>query len=245
MVEEALIMGMPVTISIVDSSASTKDTTAVFDYFRKIDEQFSTYKQTSEISAINKGEITSKQYSSEMKKIFSLSEETKSLTDGYFDIFYKNKIDPSGLVKGYAIWEGSKLLLTRGLNNFFIEIAGDIQTHGVNEKTQKWKVGIENPFNRAEIISVVHLGGEGIATSGTYIRGEHIYNPLTLSTNPEIASMSVIASNIYEADRFATAAFAMGLKGIDFIEQYPGLEGLMVTKDKKVIKTSNFFKYEN
>jgi len=56
---------------------------------------------------------------------------------------------------------------------------------------------------------VVYVTDEGIATSGTYLRGEHIYNPKTGEAASEIVSLTVIGPNIYEADRFATAAFAM------------------------------------
>ena len=55
--------------------------------------------------------------------------------------------------------------------------------------------------------------------------------------------MTVIGPNVYEADRFATPAFAMGKKGIDFVENLPGLEGYMVDKDGIATMTSGFEKY--
>ena len=74
---------------------------------------------------------------------------------------------------------------------------------------------------------------EGVATSGTYIRGLHIYNPRG-GNEPvsDIVSLTVIGPNIHDADRFATAAFAMGAAGINFIEQLPGYEGYIIDKDK-------------
>ncbi len=69
----------------------------------------------------------------------------------------------------------------------------------------------------------------GVATSGTSIRGQHIYNPQDdAAPIDEIVSLTVIGPNIYEADRFATAAFAMGSDGIVFIEQLDGFEGYMI-----------------
>ncbi len=244
MTKEAFIMGMPVVIEVVDSQVTVQDIEEVFDYFREVDEQFSTYKDTSEISKINRGELLPQDYSKEMKKVFSLSEQTKLETNGFFDIEHQGKIDPSGIVKGYAIWKGAELLRSKGFRNFYVEIAGDIQTNGLNKEDKKWKIGIENPFNRSEIIKVVELSGEGIATSGSYIRGNHIYNPKTKIDTAEIASVSVIGKNVYEADRFATAAFAAGLTGIDLIKANPSLAGFMVTLEKMAIKTSNFEKYE-
>jgi FAD:protein FMN transferase len=88
------------------------------------------------------------------------------------------------------------------------------------------------------------VGQEGVATSGTYIRGLHIYDPKK-DNQPvnEIVSLTVIGPNIYEADRFATAAFAMGKNGINFIENLPGFEGYMVDNDKKATLTTGFEKY--
>src|SRR5258708_4688784 len=86
MKKNAIIMGMPATINIVDKEAKEKDIQKVFSYFQSIDQTFSTYKNTSEIAKINSGELQAHKWSTEMKHIFALSEETKTETDGYFDI---------------------------------------------------------------------------------------------------------------------------------------------------------------
>ena len=238
-------MGMPSTIEVIDKNVKEQDIEKVFSYFNKIDEKFSTYKNNSEISKINRNEIKKEKYSSEMKKILKLSEKTKQETNGYFDININGKLDPSGIVKGYAIYNGAKLLLKKGYKNFYVEIAGDIQVFGQNIDSKKWKIGIENPFKKGEIIKVVNLSNNGIATSGNYIRGKHINNPKKNIAADEIMSLSVIGPNVYEADRFVTAAFAMGLEGIKFIENLSNFEGYMVTKEKNAIFTRGFEKYLN
>jgi thiamine biosynthesis lipoprotein len=243
MKKQAVIMGMPVTIQIIDASATSEDIQEVFAYFNYIDKKFSSYKKDSEISQINRGEINKLDYSNEMKKILSLCEETKKETGGYFDINLNGIIDPSGIVKGYAIWQGSKILEKKGFKNFYVEIAGDIQVVGKNEKGENWKVGIQNPFMPNEIIKIVRLSNIGIATSGNYQRGEHILNPKTKVAAKEISSISIIGPNIYEADRFATAAFAMGEKGIEFIEGLKGFEGYMIKNNQIAVMTSGFKKY--
>lgn len=241
--KQALIMGMPVNVTIVDPQAKEEDIDHVFDYFRDIDRRFSTYKKDSEIERINRGEVKEKDFSPEMKKILALCEQTRRETNGYFDIHLHGKIDPSGIVKGYAIHEAIKQLAEKRYRNFFVEIAGDIETSGNNEKGEKWRVGIRNPFMENEIVKIVSLSDEGIATSGTYRRGNHIHNPISGSPANDIASMTVIASDAYNADRFATAAFAMGEKGIGFIESLKGYEGYMITKNKRAYYTSGFEKY--
>src|SRR5689334_7050238 len=102
MKQTRLIMGMPITIEIVDEQATPKNIQEIFRYFIYIDTIFSTYKKESEISKINKKEITEEQYSADMKTILRLAKQTKKETDGYFDIVHNGYIDPSGIVKGWA-----------------------------------------------------------------------------------------------------------------------------------------------
>lgn len=232
-------MGMPASIELLDENFKAEKIEEVFFYFNKIDKKFSLYKKNSEINLINRGEIDIKKCSLEMKHILHLSEQTKKETNGYFDINLNGKLDPSGIVKGYAIWMGANILSSAGYKNFYLEIAGDIELRG----DKLWKIGIENPFARKKIIKVLKLKNCGIATSGNYIRGNHIYDPVNKKNLNEIVSFSVIGKNVYEADRFATAAFAMGLNGINFIENLEGFEGYMVKNNGIAIFTSGLNKF--
>ncbi len=236
------IMGLPITIEILDSKTDENIFNEIFSYFHKIDNRFSTYKEDSEISKINKGEEKEDYYSSEMRNILTLCEQTRLATNGFFDIHRKDgSLEPAGLVKGWAIFEVAKKLHSKGFHNFYIEAGGDIQVSGKNENDEEWIVGIRNPFKRDEIIKKITLHDTAIATSGTYFRGNHIYNPKDRDCDiTDIVSLSVIGPNIYEADRFATAAFAMGKDGIIFIENLEGYEGYMVDKEGIATYTSNF-----
>ena len=238
-------MGMPITVEIAEPFARQEDLNQVFAYFRQIDEKFSPFKAGSEVSRINRGEISEADYSSEMKIIFSLAKETKQVTDGYFDIRQPDgKINPSGIVKGWAIWQAAQILKSSGINNFYLNAGGDIEAVGRNKSGQLWTIGLQNPFQPKEIIKVVYLADRGIATSGTYLRGRHIYNPHR-PNDPlnDIISLTVIGPNVYEADRFATAAFAMGAAGISLIENQPELEGYLIDKDGTATMTSKFEDY--
>jgi FAD:protein FMN transferase len=240
-----LLMGMPVTVEIVDPQATEKIFDEVYDYFVHIDEKFSTYKSTSEIEAINDGALALDDASEEMRMIFMLSEETKQQTNGHFDIRTpRGRYDPSGIVKGWAIWNAAQLIEKRGFKDFYVDAGGDIQPHGVNAEGKPWAVGVKNPFDQSQNVQVVRVSTEGVATSGTYIRGLHIYNPRGGGEAvSSIASLTVIGPNIYEADRFATAAFAMGRDGIGFIESLNGFEGYMIDNDKIGTKTSGWDRY--
>ncbi len=237
-------MGMPISVEIADPQVTNAVFDSVFDYFKYVDDKFSTYKESSEITAINEGRLDSKDWSNDMKLIFDLSEKTKRETDGYFDINTPaGKCDPSGIVKGWSIFNAAKILEGRGIENFYIDAGGDIQPHGKNSSGGKWSIGIKNPFNDKEIVKVAYVNSEGVATSGTYIRGLHIYNPKNHEPADEIVSLTVIGPNVYEADRFATPAFAMGKEGINFIEKLPGFEGYAIDKTGTATMTSGFNKY--
>ncbi len=240
MKQTKLIMGMPITVEVVgaDDQQLMK---MVFDYFRSVDARFSTYKDDSEISQINRG-LTPEKWSPEMREIMELAEQTKRQTDDYFNIEHNGRLDPSGVVKGWSIWRASQKLLDAGVNDFYIEAGGDIQTHGHNAKGEKWRVGIRNPFNINEIVKSLQLSGEGIATSGDYIRGQHIYDPHGGKLSG-VRSLTVVGPNVYEADRFATAAFAMGRAGIEFIDKTKNLEGYMIDDQGMATLTNNFTEY--
>lgn len=237
-------MNMPITVEIVDRLKSKVIFDKIYEYFLEVECRFSVFRKDSEISKINSKEIEHPKYSHEMKGILDLAEKTKRESFDYFDIERNGRLNPSGIVKGWAILQAAKKLEADGIKNFYIEAGGDIQTSGVNSEGKKWQVGIRNPFDHTQIVKTLILSGEGIATSGTYHRGQHIYNPFSPAVPlTETVSITVIGPNILEADRFATAAFAMGKDGINFIENRPELEGYMIDQRKVATFTSNFERY--
>lgn len=238
-------MGMPVNVEIVDAKAKQKHFDAVFDYLVAVDKRFSTYKTDSEISKINRGEILPAKYSKEMKEVFKLCEETKKETLGFFDIEKPDGLlDPSGLVKGWAIYNAGKILKKFGLRNFYVDVAGDIEVSGKNGEGKDWSIGVRNPFRLDQIVKIIYPRGKGVATSGTYMRGEHIYNPhIKGSVETDIVSLTVIGPNVYEADRFSTPAFAMGEVGLSFLSKLPGFDGFAIYKNGMSKMTRGFEKY--
>jgi len=171
-----LLMGMPITLEVEDAMVTHNDLDKVFAYFVSVDETFSTYKSTSEIAKINTGELSVAHASASVQTILALSEQTKKDTHGYFDIQHDGVYDPSGIVKGWAISNAAHMLEAQGFRNFYIDAGGDVQVVG-NKNGKPWRVGIRNPFNHNEYVKVLALTDRGIATSGTAIRGQHIYDP--------------------------------------------------------------------
>lgn len=243
MKQTKIIMGMPITVEIVGAQESAPFT-KVFSYFRQIDRRFSPYKEQSELSKYNHSKVKTK-LSPDMEEVLALCAQTKELSGGYFDITRSDgTIDTSGLVKGWAIDNAAKMLKSEGFSNFYVEAGGDIQAEGFNDQDEPWAIGIRNPFKQEEIVKAIKLSGMGVATSGTYIRGEHIYDPLNNYQSPKnVASLTVIGPNIFEADRFATAAFAMGEKGVSFIASLPGFEAYQINNVGRATFTQGFNSY--
>ena len=239
--ETKLLMGMPITVEIVDD-VSPDLFGAAFAYFASVDERFSLYRPDSEISRLNSGAVAQADVSDAMREILEIAEKTKHESQGYFDIRRPpGGVDPSGIVKGWAIRNLANLLRDAGARNFFVDAGGDIQSHGLNAGGEAWTVGIRNPFQIDQVIKIVAPHGRGVATSGTSARGQHIYNPHQ-PTQPidDVISLTVIGPDVLEADRFATAAFAMGNAGIHFVEQLDGFEGYGVDASGVATWTSGF-----
>ena len=238
---------LPVTVVIPERECLDRDgaraADTVFAYFREVDDRFSPYKTDSETSRIGRREMPPSESSAEMQEVLRLSEETRRMTNGYFDVWFQGRFDPSGLVKGWAISHAAGILDAEGFVSFSIEAGGDIETRGANDDGQPWLIGIRNPFDPSAIIHTVKLASQGIATSGTYIRGEHIYNPRTGGKANEIASLTVIGPDAYQADRFATAAFAMGRAGVEFVAGLDGLDAYMVDWSGTATFTPGFAGY--
>ncbi|MFA7302536.1 MAG: FAD:protein FMN transferase [Candidatus Paceibacterota bacterium] len=242
--ETHLIMGMPIEIEVVGDTSQPAIEDA-FAYLAAVDERFSTYKDTSEIAAINSGSATAVEASEEMQEVFALAEKTRNETRGFFNICRPDgRLDPSGIVKGWAVLNAARRIAAAGHAHFFINAGGDVATSGKNARGEDWVVGVRNPFNPEEVVKRICPQGKGVATSGSYLRGAHIYNPHNSSQLlDEMVSITIIGPDVLEADRYATAAFAMGREGVFFIESLPGFEAYAIDRRGVATMTSGFEEY--
>jgi len=171
------------------------------------------------------------------------------------------KLDFNGIIQGYTVDRLAFLLESYGIRNYIIEIGGEIKMKGLNEKKEKWKIGIEKPteksniFNR-EIIDVLELTNCAVSTSGTYRQYiekdgkklSHIINPYSAScVYSEFLSATIITSSCAEADGIATALIAMGIyRAKNFLYENPKYKGYLIYfDDYGRLKTWKSFKYLN
>src|SRR5690606_29948060 len=131
-----------------------------------------------------------------------------------------------------------------GYRNFYVDAGGDIQSRGKNAKGGAWSVGIRDPHHLDKIVKVLFPKDAGVATSGSYLQGRHIYNPHAHDDPLDgIVSLTVVGPNILDADRHATAAFAMGRDGIGFIDGLDGFEAYEIDAARKARMTRGLAKY--
>ncbi|MEM8652992.1 MAG: FAD:protein FMN transferase [Pseudomonadota bacterium] len=126
----------------------------------------------------------------------------------------------SAIGKGFGADEIGNALKDRGVENFLIEIGGDLYASGRNEKGVPWLVGVETPhLSKGGVIDVVGLSNLGMASSGDYrnyfeqdgVRYAHVIDPI--SGEPikhHTASATVLAENGMLADAWATAMMTIG-----------------------------------
>jgi len=239
------LMNMPITVEIVDPQAPSRLVEDVYAHFTRVERRFSVFCVTSEVSQLNQGRLAAADFSADLRDVLALAERTNRETAGYFDIRRQDgTIDPSGIVKGWAIFKAASFLTSAGVENFLIDAGGDIQCAGKSGDGGDWTVGIRNPFDDREVVKVIRPNGRGVATSGTSARGQHIWNPKAPGRRvSDIVSLTVIGPNVLEADRFATAAFAMGKDGIYLIEDIDGLEGYVIEASGIATSTTGFGAY--
>lgn len=239
------VMGMPITITVVsddDKGARTAIETAFTELVR-IDNAYSPYKPTSLVAHINDGSLALIDAPLELRDIVTACSALTRRTNGYFTTEIRGRFDPSGYVKGWAIQRALKLLTQHGFTNCAVTAGGDVQTSGLNSDGKPWSVGIRDPRDAQKIVKTIYLSGNAMATSGTYERGNHIVNPKTGKPPAGIVSLSVIGPDIIEADALATAAFAMGSPGLNWIAEHTDLAAFMITDSFEAVMTPNFSQF--
>jgi thiamine biosynthesis lipoprotein len=145
------------------------------------------------------------------------------------------ELDFNAIAQGQSVDELARLLRTKGHENFFIEVGGEIVVEGLNDDDTPWVIGIDMPTedNSGGQVRVlenyIHLSKGGLATSGNYRKYyvkdgrkySHTLNPLTgYPVEHNLLSATVIAPNAAIADAYATVFMVMGVdKTMQFVQE--------------------------
>lgn len=140
-------------------------------------------------------------------------------------------INLSAIAKGYGIDAVAETLREAGIEDYLVEIGGDLVTKGQNDKDEAWRIGIEKPQAGSQTPQlIVSLDDLGMASSGNYknffeqdgIRYSHIIDPITgRPITHRTTSVTVLAENAMMADAWATAMLALGQdKGLELAEEH-------------------------
>ena len=188
-----------------------------------VDEGFSTYKDGSFVSRLRRGESSIENCSADVQDVWQLCAIARDLTDGAFDPWaVAGGFDPSGYVKGWAADRAADILFAAGCENVQVNAAGDLTLRGgVVEKGMAgpWKIGSVNPDNRQEVLRIFEITDGAIATSGTYERGAHIFDPHTGTIAIGAKSATVLGPDGGLTDALATALMVAGEDGARWFGQ--------------------------
>ncbi|MTQ95445.1 FAD:protein FMN transferase [Pseudoflavonifractor sp. BIOML-A6] len=172
------------------------------------------------------------------------------VSDGGVRIPAGMTIDLGAIAKGYITDRIADFLKDRGVKNGFLNFGGNVLTIGGKPDGTAWNIGVQDPQGTQSqgILGVVAVEGEAVVTSGIYERGfdvdgvryHHILDPETgWPVQNELAGVSIVAEDAFDADALSTTVFAMGLEaGTAFIEGLDGIEAVFVTRDDAVTWTS-------
>jgi len=156
------------------------------------------------------------------------------------------RLDFNAIAKGYGVDVIAEFLNTQNIENYLVEIGGEIRVRGVNPTSDKaWIIGVENPnFDGSQsIMKAISISNEAMATSGTYRkfkvdkdgnRYAHIIDTNTgYPSKTSLLSISVIAENCMIADAYATAFKAMGVEKVKFfLKQHPELKVFLIFENE-------------
>ena len=148
-------------------------------------------------------------------------------------------ISLDGVAKGFVVDRVVDQLSAKGAQRVLVDAGGDMASNRSSGRDEAWTIGIQHPRRTEATIGRVQLIGGGVATSGDYFRSftpDHrhhdILDPRTGRPAQELSSASLLASSAMIADALSTAALVLGpVDGIDFIDDFQGAEGILVSKD--------------
>jgi thiamine biosynthesis lipoprotein len=209
---------------------------AVEDELDRLDRVFSTYRPDSEISVLAEGGRTLASCSDDVREVLALCAEAGELTRGYFSAVHSGRLDPTGLVKGWAVARAAQLLAHAGSSCHVVNGGGDVLVAADPAVDEPWRIGVSDGSTGA-ILATIAAHNLAVATSGNCERPGLIVDPLTGRRALALRSVTVVGADIVMADAVATAAVAMGQRALAWLEDLPGYDAVVIAADGAVSTT--------
>lgn len=157
-------------------------------------------------------------------------------------------VDVGGIAKGWIADRFMNALVETGLENFLINLGGNVVAHGEKPGGTAWNIGIRDPINEGAIVGAVPLRDASAVTSGIYercceVNGKfyhHILSPETgMPVETDAAGATVIADRSVDAEGYSTTLLALGtVRGLAFAREHPAIrKAIFVTRNGDVLES--------
>lgn len=213
----------------------------------RLDGIFSTWDESSPMSRFRSGQLDRAALPVDIDEVLALSRSARRITLGWFDPWaLPGGVDPTGLVKGWAIERAAALVASAGVEGVLVAGGGDVASYGSDAGRLHWRVGVRHPWRAGSLACVVRLaGGSAVATSGRYERGEHLIDPFATRGLPpvgaRVVSASVTGPSLALADAVATALVIAGGRAAAVAERLEaGYEAYWITEKGDEELTAGF-----
>lgn len=157
-------------------------------------------------------------------------------------------LDMNAIAQGYAVDVLYDYFQSEGLENFLIEIGGEVRTRGINPGGTGWRIGIDRPVDGLQVPgaylqAIVRISDRSLATSGNYrrfyekdgMKYSHTIDPSSgWPVQHGLLSATVLADECMYADAYATAFMVMGFeKSREFLADHPRLDAYLIYNDEE------------
>jgi thiamine biosynthesis lipoprotein len=229
------VMGMPISLALrgrhTDDAAARGAWAEAVAALRDVDRVFSTYRPDSLVSRLARDELSVADCPPEVAEVLALGELARLQSHGAFDVRRAGVLDPSGVVKGWAVERAARPLVALPDTDVCLSAGGDLVCRVAGPDSPDWRIGIEDPRDPSRVVAVVPVRAGAVATSGRAHRGDHVVDARTGLAPDGVASVTVVHDDLTWADIDATAAYAMGRDAARWLRTRPRRTGLVVWAD--------------
>lgn len=231
-------MGLPMSVDVrgAQGPAAEAALDAAFAVLHQADDRFSTYRPDSELRRLERGEVADDALSPDMREVLQIAAQAHEDSGGVFDVCTpEGRLDTNGVVKGWAAQRAADVLVAAGLHDFCLNAGGDVVTRGAPEPGRAWDVAVRHPDDPQAVLAVLSVTDGAVATSGTYERGDHVWDGRSGSRQLPLVAATVVAADLTVADVLATTVLAMGEDGPAWAVEHGAATVIAVTTDRRVI----------